>query len=72
LLSDLNRSAADVAQSTHADLGQGDSGLDPSWRVYASVYDSGTACKTVAVDSQELGLISHGIGDFPGSFVHAQ
>jgi hypothetical protein len=72
LITDSEWSAADVAQPTHADLGQGEPRLDPPIRLYSCVDYPGATWESKGPDSKKVRLIRHAVGDFACGLIHPE
>jgi hypothetical protein len=69
---DLERSDRDVAQPTHTDLREGQTGLEPSVDLDTGIDDPGTAGKPMRPDPKPIGSIGHSVGDLSRGFVHSK
>src|SRR5262245_46919606 len=64
--------SAHVAEPAHAQLGEGEPGVESSRNVDASIDDAGAACERVYRQAQFGGARRAEIGQCPGTLVHAQ
>ena len=70
LVSNLNRSASQIAQPSHADLGQIQPGLDAAVDFNPGIDHPGPAGKSVGLDPKDVGLIRHVVSDLARGLVH--
>ncbi len=72
LLADLHRREGDVAQASHADLGEGEAGIVPAVHLHPRIDDPGTPRELVAAHAEERRVLFQPVGDLGGELVHPE